>query len=69
MESIVHEQTGLLCEPKSSAFSAAMSALLKNKSKSQQMGKQGKERTIRMFSLEQFGRELNSIITSLAPRR
>mmetsp|Transcript_22056 Transcript_22056/g.28158 ORF Transcript_22056/g.28158 Transcript_22056/m.28158 type:complete len:402 (-) Transcript_22056:53-1258(-) len=65
MESIEHEQTGLLCDANAADFSAAMNSLLKHKDKAKSMGVNGKRRTEELFSLEQFGSELNSVVESL----
>jgi alpha-1,3/alpha-1,6-mannosyltransferase len=64
-ETIQHNETGLLCEPTSQAFAAALTRLILDRGEAQRLGRTGRAHVSRRFSLATFGHRLNQIVTNL----
>eukprot|EP00761_Pharyngomonas_kirbyi_P001906 gb/GECH01001910.1/.p1 GENE.gb/GECH01001910.1/~~gb/GECH01001910.1/.p1 ORF type:complete len:427 (+),score=108.25 gb/GECH01001910.1/:1-1281(+) len=64
LESIVHNQTGLLAPPTSSKFSEAIADLL-TRDDAPEMAKRGRKRVIDLFSIQVFGEKLDSVLHEL----
>lgn len=62
METVIHQETGYLCDNTPEKFSVAMSDIL-HESKS--MGRAGKQRVIEHFSFDAFSQSLHSIVENV----
>jgi len=62
LETIQHEETGLLCEPTPQAFAEAFVRLLMNREEAKRMGQAGRRHVTRHFSRAAFGRRLETIL-------
>ena len=65
-ESVVHEETGMLCESSAKAFSDAVVSLLKTPEKGATMGEAGRTRVDEMFSRKVLGTELQNVLSRIA---
>jgi alpha-1,3/alpha-1,6-mannosyltransferase len=68
LETIVHKETGYLCEDDSQlveSFAESIQQLLQNPSLAERMGKSGRDRAQTKFSLDHFSRSLDSALNSL----
>ncbi|KAH0627113.1 hypothetical protein JD844_002523 [Phrynosoma platyrhinos] len=65
LESIVNNQTGFLCEPRPSEFSAAMEKFVKDPALKRIMGAAGRTRVLEKFSSEAFTEKLYQYIHNL----
>lgn len=61
-ETIVHNTTGILCEPKSDAFAEAMKTLVLNIEIGKRLGEAGRKRFESKFSFDAFTEQLNSVL-------
>lgn len=61
-ETVVHEETGLLCAPTAEAFGEALVRLARDKSLAQEMGERGRERAEALFSWDRFVGELHQAV-------
>ncbi|XP_058057220.1 alpha-1,3/1,6-mannosyltransferase ALG2 [Anopheles bellator] len=68
METIIHEQTGFLCEPVPKEFAAAMAKLVSDDKHGERMGAMGRKRVQQRFSFEAFSTKLDNIITDMVQR-
>ncbi|XP_010883006.1 alpha-1,3/1,6-mannosyltransferase ALG2 [Esox lucius] len=66
LESVVHGETGFLCEPTAEAFSLAMEKLFRDPQLGRDMGQAGKRRVQEKFSLEAFSDQLHGYILRLS---
>lgn len=57
IETVRHEETGLLCEPTPQAFGTALQSILKNPKWAQKMGKAGRRHVLDTFGPERLQRE------------
>ncbi|XP_058128406.1 alpha-1,3/1,6-mannosyltransferase ALG2 [Anopheles ziemanni] len=64
-ETIIHEQTGFLCEPLPSDFASAMAKLVKDERYCERMGDMGRKRVQQRFSFEAFSTKLDNIVVDL----
>lgn len=62
METIVHDETGLLVEPTADAFAGAMARLVLDPAQADHMGVAGRARAGSHFSRHAFGNRLTSIV-------
>ncbi|KAH7970993.1 hypothetical protein HPB49_017627 [Dermacentor silvarum] len=60
-ETVVHGETGLLCDPTPEAFAAALVRLARDRSLTQEMGERGRERAEELFSWQRFVREVHEV--------
>ncbi|XP_058452764.1 alpha-1,3/1,6-mannosyltransferase ALG2 [Malaya genurostris] len=68
-ETIIHDQTGFLCEPTPVSFGAAMAKLVKDDRSCERMGEMGRKRVQQRFSFEAFSTKLDNIVTDLTARQ
>ena len=64
-ESIVHEQTGILCDATPEAFAEAMRRVLEDAGAARAMGQRGRERVAEHFSLAAFAVRLHEIVSQV----
>jgi alpha-1,3/alpha-1,6-mannosyltransferase len=64
-ETVVDGETGLLCPPTAGAFAAAMQRLLDEPDTADRLGRAGRARAEREFSLPVFGARLDAVLRSL----
>lgn len=64
-ETILHEETGFLCEPNPLDFANAMKTMLDDRSLASKMGKMGRSRVQEYFSFKSFQKKLCKIINDL----
>lgn len=64
-ETIVHDQTGFLCDPNEDAFHRPMLKLIKNRKLVEAMGEMAKKRVQQRFSFEAFTEKLNCIVVDI----
>lgn len=71
LESIVHEETGFLCNSSADEFARFMILLAENDSLANEMGKKGRKRVEELFSLDAFSEKLDLILAKLitSPRK
>ncbi|KFB43585.1 AGAP001232-PA-like protein [Anopheles sinensis] len=67
-ETIIHEQTGFLCEPLPSDFANAMAKLVKDERYCERMGDMGRKRVQQRFSFEAFSTKLDNIVVDLVQK-
>eukprot|EP00644_Phytophthora_capsici_P018828 jgi/Phyca11/133236/e_gw1.380.2.1 len=67
METVENGKTGFLCESTAESFADAMLQLLgeANRTRAEAMGRAGKDRALRLFSLEKFSDHLIQLIESM----
>ena len=65
LETVLHEETGLLCEPNDEAFSDAMRNVLKEIDMVETFGRRGREHVISNFSFEAFSQSLDKTVCRL----
>jgi alpha-1,3/alpha-1,6-mannosyltransferase len=65
LETIVHEETGLLCAPTPQAFADACARLITNHEETARMGQAGRAHVAQHFSQALFGRRLETILREL----
>jgi alpha-1,3/alpha-1,6-mannosyltransferase len=64
LESVVHGQTGFLCEPTPEAFADAMVQIIHNNpERNRYMGKMGHQQVVNHFSFEAFTSALDKVVT------
>ncbi|KAK1806666.1 hypothetical protein P4O66_005169, partial [Electrophorus voltai] len=66
LESVVHGETGFLCEPTPESFSEAMERLATDAGLRVHMGQAGRARVLERFSLQAFADQLYAHVLSLA---
>lgn len=66
METVRHEDTGLLCEPTPAAFAEALGRLIVDPLEAERMGQAGRRHVAQHFSLIAFGSRLEAIVRDLA---
>lgn len=66
LESVKHEETGLLCEPTPSAFADALARLVADPGAAERMGLAGRRHVAAHFSVAAFGARLEAIVQDLA---
>lgn len=64
-ETIVHEQTGFLCESEPEDFANAALRIIKDQKLGEKMGVMGRKRVEQRFSFEAFTEKLNQIVENL----
>jgi alpha-1,3/alpha-1,6-mannosyltransferase len=64
-ETILHEQTGILCPPTPEAFAAAMARLVRCPELAERMGRAGQARAAAHFSRAAFGARLERLLEQL----
>jgi alpha-1,3/alpha-1,6-mannosyltransferase len=62
VETVRHEETGLLCEPTPRVFAAALARLISNRHEAEQMGRAGRAHVAQHFSQAAFGSRLEAIL-------
>ena len=62
LETVVHEETGFLCEPTAGAFAEQMLFLLREPEACRRMGVAGREHVERNFSFQSFTNRLNTVV-------
>jgi len=62
LETIVHEETGLLCDPTPQAFAEAFGRLILNQAEAERMGQAGRIHVAQHFSQAAFGSRLETIL-------
>ncbi|XP_075732020.1 alpha-1,3/1,6-mannosyltransferase ALG2 isoform X1 [Rhipicephalus microplus] len=60
-ETVLHGETGLLCDPTPEAFAASLVSLAKDRSLTQEMGERGRQRAVELFSWQRFVREVQEV--------
>lgn len=65
LETVRHEETGLLCEPTAAAFADALGRLILNPDEADRMGRAGRRHVSVTFSRVQFGAKLDAIVDAL----
>lgn len=68
-ETIVHEQTGFLCESDPQDFADAASVIIKDAKLGEKMGEMGRKRVQQRFSFEAFTEKLDKIVQSLVEKK
>jgi alpha-1,3/alpha-1,6-mannosyltransferase len=68
-ETIVHDQTGFLCEADPQDFAAAASRIIKDSKLGEKMGDMGRKRVEQRFSFEAFTEKLDQIVSSLVSKK
>jgi alpha-1,3/alpha-1,6-mannosyltransferase len=68
-ETIVHEQTGFLCESEPEDFANAAVRIIKDAKLGEKMGEMGRKRVEQRFSFEAFTEKLDKIVVSLADKK
>uniref|UniRef100_A0A182SWH4 Alpha-1,3/1,6-mannosyltransferase ALG2 n=1 Tax=Anopheles maculatus TaxID=74869 RepID=A0A182SWH4_9DIPT len=68
LETIIHEQTGFLCDPLPISFATAMAKLVKDDKYCERMGAMGRKRVQQRFSFEAFSTKLDNIVSDLIGR-
>ena len=66
LETVQHEQTGLLCRPTADAFADALARLILDPAEAERMGQLGRQHVTAHFSLAAFGARLEAIVQELA---
>lgn len=64
-ETVVHNQTGILCEATPEAFASALSKLIADKQLAKNLGEAGKQRVISTFSFQKFSSSLDNVVNQL----
>jgi alpha-1,3/alpha-1,6-mannosyltransferase len=67
LETVRHEETGLLCPPAPEAFAAALARLILNPADAARMGLAGRRHVEERFSLAAFGARLGAVLDTLSP--
>ncbi|KAL0276545.1 UNVERIFIED_CONTAM: hypothetical protein PYX00_004102 [Menopon gallinae] len=68
-ESILHEETGFLCEPNPSNFAEAMAKFLYNDTLASTLGSAGRRRVMEIFSFEEFSEKFNDAVINLLTQK
>lgn len=68
-ETIVHEQTGFLCESEPEDFANAAVRIIKDAKLGEKMGEMGRKRVEQRFSFEAFTEKLDKIVLSLVDKK
>lgn len=68
-ETIVHEQTGFLCESNPEDFANAAALIIKDSKLGEKMGEMGRKRVEQRFSFEAFTEKLDKIVLSLVDKK
>ena len=68
-ETIVHEQTGFLCESEPEDFANAAALIIKDSKLGEKMGEMGRKRVQQRFSFEAFTEKLDKIVQSLVDKK
>lgn len=68
-ETIVHEQTGFLCESEAADFASAASRLIMDPKLGERMGAMGRKRVEQRFSFEAFTEKLENIVQGLVEKK
>jgi alpha-1,3/alpha-1,6-mannosyltransferase len=68
-ETIVHEQTGFLCESEPEDFANAAAIIIKDFKLGEKMGEMGRKRVEQRFSFEAFTEKLDQIVQSLVDKK
>jgi len=67
LETIVHEKTGLLCEPTPRAFAEACARLILHRDEAARLGRTGRAHVTQHFSRTAFGSHVEAILDKLLP--
>lgn len=68
-ETIVHDQTGFLCEADPQDFATAAARIIKDPKLAEKMGEMGRKRVEQRFSFEAFTEKLDQIVQSLVSKK
>jgi glycosyltransferase involved in cell wall biosynthesis len=68
LETVRHEETGLLSEPTAQAFATALVRLIVNRPEARRMGQAGRAHVTQHFSRAAFGSRLESILREVIAR-
>jgi alpha-1,3/alpha-1,6-mannosyltransferase len=68
-ETVVHEQTGFLCESEPEEFASAATRIIKDQKLAEKMGEMGRKRVEQRFSFEAFTEKLEKIVVSLVEKK
>lgn len=66
LETVLHKETGLLCEPTPDAFATALATLLTAPDTARRMGQAGQAHVVKHFSSTVFGARLAAIVEHLS---
>jgi alpha-1,3/alpha-1,6-mannosyltransferase len=69
LETVRHEETGLLCHPTPQAFADALASLILDPNRCARMGQAGREHVAKRFSLSAFGSRLETILQELVAEK
>ena len=65
LETVIHGETGYLCEPNEEAFSDAMQTVMEKLDLTETFGKKGREHVLDNFSFDAFRGNLDNIVCRL----
>lgn len=68
-ETIVHDQTGFLCESHPEDFATSAARIIKDSKLGEKMGEMGRKRVKQRFSFEAFTEKLDQIVQSLVGKK
>lgn len=68
-ETIIHDQTGFLCDPTPEKFASSMAKLVRDAHHGERMGQMGRKRVQQRFSFEAFATKLDNVVTDLVTRK
>ncbi|XP_075164282.1 alpha-1,3/1,6-mannosyltransferase Alg2 [Haematobia irritans] len=68
-ETIVHNSTGILCEPREVDFSVAMATVFKDDRLRERMGVMGHKRVQQKFSFESFAQKLDDVVNAVTKNK
>jgi alpha-1,3/alpha-1,6-mannosyltransferase len=68
-ETVLHGETGFLCEPTADAFANALAPVVSDRQLAATLGQQGHAHVARRFSLDAFGDNLDAIVQRLILKR
>lgn len=66
LETVLHEETGYLCEAKPNAFAEKMYLLTKDRSLARELGASASEHVRKHFSFKMFTSKLSAVVESLS---
>lgn len=66
-DTVIHDRTGLLCEPEPEAFATALATFVTRVDVAREMGRAGRDHVQRQFSVEAFGERLWSVVQPMLP--
>jgi alpha-1,3/alpha-1,6-mannosyltransferase len=67
-ETVLHDETGMLCPPDPDAFAGALARLIQDEALAHRMGEAGRVHVAKEFSLQVFGERLEALIGQMVGR-